>query len=150
MGRYSSILEALIARIESHQAADGLLEGWKLVVDPTQEVEGKKDLPVIRLLLPETVESISPVLIADGVLTINLTISTSRKDGLLAFMQGLETVLDALVTNDEGVIDLSIDGTLCAPATIAAREVHALDLSYNAVIEITGRSLPIIPGRRAE
>lgn len=149
MGKYSAVVEALINRLTRHCETDGILAGWKFTFEPTADVEGKKDLPSIRFFdLPQTQEPLSPVLITDGNMTLQLLVATSRKVGVVQFVKDIETVLDAISLNDDEEPDLSLDQTLSTPLALSSTDAFANDISLNAVIQIVARPLPVIPGSR--
>lgn len=105
MGRYSTPVADFLARLEYH-AADvpgRLLQGFKWDISskaglstPTMSVRGELDLPHLRIYLPEISENYRPTRHTDGTLTINLMVATNRTLGVVAFLQAVEKVMDAL------------------------------------------------------
>src|SRR5688572_12919289 len=101
-GRYSSVINKLIERIQSHIATDELLEGFKFEPTPIEDPEGQSDFPGIRLWMPDLAEVHHGPHFVDGAMTLKLSVSTSKAGGMVDFMESLELVLDALELNASG------------------------------------------------
>lgn len=122
MGKYSAPMADLLARIEYHGAdIEGrLLRGfhWDIsskggLAIPTMSIRGETDLPHLRLYLPEISESFRPARHTDGILTLSLMIATQRTLGVVAFVQQVEKVMDALqLTATTPAVPKALTGTL--------------------------------------
>lgn len=148
MGRYSNVVQALIERINSHLATDGLLEGFKFADTPIDDPEGQSDFPVLRLWLPDMTELAHGRNFVDGTMGLKLTVSTSKAAGVVDFVEHVELVLDALELNDQGEKDLSMGGTLARPLTATVRDCFALGLSLNAHVHLSVLPKPKARGAR--
>lgn len=149
MGRYASILSALVARIEGHRAEGGLLAAYKFEQTPIKEPEGQKDLPVLRLWLPDINEAAHAINIVDGTFGLKLTISCARKLGLVALMEQVEIVIDTIETDPAtGETDLSLSNTLARPMIVQVKDSFILDLSSNVHIYISALPKAVARGRR--
>jgi hypothetical protein len=105
MGKYSTPLADFVARLNWHtvegETPARLLAGvkWEITdgkVVPTADVQGLKDLPGLRLYLPQLRESFRPARNLDGTITLNLLIATAREAGIVSWIQTVEKVMDAL------------------------------------------------------
>lgn len=153
MGRYSSVVDAINRRINAHRAAGQMLAGIKFSDTPVVDVEGQSDFPIIRHWLPELGERPNGGwAIIDGLMTLNLTVSTSRKVGLVAHIEKLELVMDALETPIDGEAagegELTVEGATAKPAVLAMKDPFVTDLSINSQITISVLPKPVSRGRR--
>lgn len=148
MGAYARIVEALIARIDGHRKKGGILDGFKWEPLPKTDVTGESDFPFIRLWLPDISEEDHPRDLVDGTMNLRLTVSSSRKAGLVAFTRNLETVMDAIELNDELVKDLGLSNTLVKALVAQARDNFANELSFNAQITLSVQAKVFVRGNR--
>lgn len=108
-GKYSRPLADFLARIafQSADVSGRILRGWHWDVSskatgaaalavPTMSIRGLKDLPGVRIYLPDISETFRPARHTDGVFTIKLLVSTLRTDGAVAWVDGIQKVIDAL------------------------------------------------------
>ncbi len=137
MGRYSAVVTALIDRVQSHLAPGKLLDGYKWEEVPTKEVEGIKDLPVIRLFLPDLKEVPHTSDIVDGEMTFKMTVSTKKSEGIPAFLLKVETVMDALELDVNLNVNMRLNGTLKKPMNISLQDSYATEISLTAQLLIS-------------
>lgn len=136
MGRYSTPIKALISRLEFHATAGGggLLDGVQIVEAPIKEVEGKADVPSIRIMIPDMMEHFAPARTVDGTITVKIFVSTDRDDGIAASSDLLDHVLDALQTDANGNIT-AIPGT-ARHFDCKVEEGHSTDVSIVVPLSI--------------
>ena len=124
VGRYSSVIEALIARVTGHNVTGGILADFKWVQLPVKEPSGKDDLPSLRLFMPDPIkEKAQPQLtvIDGGTMVLKLTVSTLLSEGLAAHLAAIESVLDAIEIDPEtDALDLLLSDTLTKPMDVTA------------------------------
>jgi hypothetical protein len=132
-------VQKLIDRLTYHKAdVEGrLLRGMKFEPIPVKDPEGQSDLPVIRLWVPTIRESYRGASLGTGEMTLNLTVSTRRSEGLVKLLEKVELVMDALETSNTGLVDPGLDGTLVRPFNVSLGGSFVLDLSLNAQLSIT-------------
>lgn len=136
MGKYSSVLEVLISRIEAHQS--GILSAFDFNPQPVKEIFGQKNFPTIRLQLPDLMEINHPSGIVDGTMTLKVAISTSIKQGVTGFASAAELVSDALETDPQTLAyDLSLGRTLVKPMVVVLQQPFATELSLNGLLLIS-------------
>jgi hypothetical protein len=155
MGRYSSVIEALTDRINAHIAADGILDGWKFLETPEIEAHGMRDFPAVALFMPDMAEAEHGRIIADGSMTLKLTVSTKRKkdsSGLIEHYEAIEKVLDAIELavgeDDETTLDLWLSATLVKPMVVSIRDPFPLEISLNSHLFISATPRPRARGNR--
>jgi hypothetical protein len=122
MGKYSTPLADLLARIEWHAAnIDGrILRGWHWDISskgglaiPVASVRGLADLPGLRIYLPEISETFRPARHTDGTITFGLLVATQRTKGVVEFARGIEKVIDALqLTPTDPPVQKALAGTM--------------------------------------
>lgn len=146
------MIEALTKRIEGHiSETNGLLHGFKFEDNAVKQVEGIKDLPKIYMVIPDLSMATHPRLIGDAGLLFKIVVSTKATAGLVAFVQNVEKVLDALETDHEtGELDLTLNGTLLRPLDCQARDNFTTPdgISHNAQIPISVQPKSFTRGRR--
>lgn len=125
-GKYSRPLADFLARIDFHaqDVAGRILRGWHWDVSskakgidglavPTMSIRGLKDLPGLRIYLPELSETFRPARHTDGLITINILVSTKRTDGVIDWVNGIQKVVDALQNSPtDPWVAKAIDGTV--------------------------------------
>ena len=103
MGRYSIPVDGLIAGLSyvawSKQNPPRLLDGLKIIPAPRRETEGLKDLPCVRIVIPDFDEVFAPARNIDGTLKVKLTVSDERSKGIANALLTVEKVLDAIQTD---------------------------------------------------
>lgn len=138
MPTYSTPVADIIDRLNYHtkagQTPNRILAGWKFESIPTSSTEGPKDLPSIRIYVPEVKGKYRPARNEDGTMTFKLLISTKRSDGLVAHLQGVEKVMDALNHNTSGLIK-NIAG-LAKPWEWETGENYIVDHSISSEINM--------------
>src|SRR5690606_31886063 len=107
-GRYSGPWTALKERLEAHCAAGELLDGYRFEVGAFEEGNGERDLPCVRMELPNIAERYKADQMVGGEFVIVLSVTVSRKtDGIVGSIAAIELVLDAIETNAAGTVDPS-------------------------------------------
>lgn len=145
MGRYSSVVAALIVRIQSHLGAGNILEGFRFVDVPVEDVEGTKNFPTVRLYLPEPADG-DHVNLIDGDLTLKVLVSTHKHKGLIEHMAAVEKVLDAASLKNDLTQDCSLEGTLAAPMRCTVRESFIEGISLNSQLYLLCSPNPCTKG----
>jgi hypothetical protein len=139
MGRYSSIVAALTARLNAHRVEDGLLAGFNYQETPVKDVEGQSDLPMIRQFIPSIGEKLHSNKIVDGSFDLNLTLSTDRADGLAAHLGKLERLMDAIETDPDDGLDDCLGKTTIKPITFSVKEPFMSELSITSQLTISAQ-----------
>jgi hypothetical protein len=152
MGNYAEPVQELIARLNYHVAQAGrILFGVRFVPIPTVEVDGQKDLPGLRLYPPSLTEKYRPSGrmssgLADPSMTIELRLSTARKDGIPSHWEWVEKVLDAIETDTSGKINTDLKST--KPFGAVVLPDLTLDLTLTARITVSVTPKPTQRGIR--
>jgi len=140
MGIYSTPVSDLIARLiyqtTSGQTPARLLDGWKFEAIPVASVEGLADLPAIRLYVPDISGTYRPTRLETGSISVRLIISTKRDDGLIALIEKVELVMDAISYDTAGLRSLALKGTL-KPWSWNMGNNFVVDNSLNGQVSIT-------------
>ncbi len=138
------MVSALVARLTGHigpKESTKILAGFKpLEVGPLETVEGEKDYPIIRIWIPELLLSPHARFVGEGAMTLMVTVATSRKLGLVNWIETVEKVLDAIEKDHTtGEIGLSLNNTLEVPMVPQVRNNFAPEngLSINALITLS-------------
>ncbi len=105
MGQFSTPIAALIARLDYHTLAGQdparLLDGFKWESTPVESVQGLSDLPAVRIYCPEASGTYRPTTLQEGAVNVTLNVLTVRTEGIVAHMEALEKVMDALAIDHE-------------------------------------------------
>jgi hypothetical protein len=148
--RYSGVLAALNARIDSHRADGKLLEGFQFRSTPTSEQEGARDLPMIRLQPATFAEVPHANKIVDGPIVFRFTVAVAKTETPVGLLQAVEQFEDAIETDPEtGEIDVYLGGVVVKPVQIALTTCDATDLSLTAQLTISAQPRPVNRGRRS-
>ena len=147
MPSYSPIVTEIIARINYHKGASGrLLYGVKFQPYPLEETEGLKDLPMIRLWIPDFNETFRPRTLAKAGMTMNVSVSVARKQGIAVLVQWVEKVMDALdiKADGSGDIDPMLNGTIRLPFSIHTIPgmVHSNSVTQQLTLQFVPRKTP--------
>lgn len=155
MGRYSTPIGSLIARLKyhatPHQTPARRLAGFKIIETPTTETEGEKDLPNVRVVIPDFNEHFVAARNLDGKIEIKILIGSARAKGLVVLMQVIERVLDAIQTDENGYVsglpglarhfDCKVEGSTSGTTALTA----PLTLFLTPVKHEVGKRLPLPP-----
>lgn len=150
MGRYSSVYEAICARIANHTAIDGLLAGVKFEPNPVREITGTKDLPAGRMMPPDLDEIARPVALADGTFKMVLDVHTQRgvADEVINHLRMVEKFMDA-VNMDGSTLDLLLGGRLQKAPVMTCRDMVAKsDVSISSQLTLILTPKTCIAGGR--
>ena|SRR6185369_9088732 len=138
MGKYSAVVSAVQGRLDGHVGTGKILQGWKVKMGPLAEVEGEKDFPTVRIWVPDLTQVEHTRIVGEGGMTLKLSISSSRKAGLVQWIEDVEKVLDAIETDHTtGNLDLGLNGTLQRPMLPQVQDNFANELSINAQIRLS-------------
>lgn len=141
MGNLTKPIQALIDRLTAQTATGGMLDGFKFIAAPTTNVHGEKDLPNVRLTVPEYVETLRAAS-RTQTLTVHVVLSTKRttnSNSLIEHFTDLEKLLDAIDCDpdNDSAPDLGLNQTLAFPLSVATGQQYALDLSINTELTLT-------------
>lgn len=143
-GKYSTPLADFVTRLKWHAAPGRILAGWKWDITakggltiPTMSIRGIRDLPHLRLYLPDITGSFRPSRHTDGQITFNLLVSTQRTKDVVEFVRGIEKVIDALqLTATDPPVAKALAGSL-KHFEWKATDHFILEQSCNAQVSIT-------------
>lgn len=153
MARYSTILQAVIDRITAHTKPTKRLAGWRFAEGApiTSEVEGQKDYPIARMLIPDMPEKEHDQLpLIQGTMIIKLVVSTERAKGIVAHVKAVETFADALDLDDTD-LDLLLGGIMSKPFAINIHDPFTPEngISINTSVTMTVTPLESARGGRS-
>jgi hypothetical protein len=138
MGSYSTIVEKLVERMQFHTGDTGtLLQGVKFSDVPVLEVDGEADLPIVRLYIPDIVETFVPGALCKAMLVLRMTIATKRSDGIASHITKVEKVIDALEVNALGVVDSKLEGSIRQPFSLKTSDATVTSISITTQLSIT-------------
>lgn len=149
MGKYSAVLTEVVARLNYHVGSGRDLDGYKFEEIPIEEAEGQKDLPAVRLYIPSLAESFRASEVGMTRMGLIITVSTSKKDGIVEHVKKVEKVMDAIEKNTSGVIDAGLKGTLLRPMGMTLEVSRATTLSITSEIRISAEPRPFERGKRS-
>lgn len=137
MGKYSAIVQAISDRLDGHAVSGGILDGFRIKATPEKEVLGEQDVKVVAMMIPDIEERW--VGQDDGMttLTLNLVVSTRRKDGPVVHVQAVEALLDALERTPGGAYTPTLGGLLREPYGASIGNQVLLQLSLNTEISMS-------------
>ena len=153
MGKYTELVQTVIDRLTFHAAPGGILEGFRSFYGPTEDVEGKRDLPSVRLFIPTPSERWSG---NKGTfsLTVNLLVTTARAqrptDGqdILDHAAALEKVMDAIETDVDGNVEFVFAGKLVKPVELSMHGQSANPISIMSEVSVNMERTPFARGTR--
>jgi hypothetical protein len=154
MGSYSPIVTEIVARLTYHKASAGrILYGVKSFAPyPLEETEGLKDLPAIRIWIPDFHEQFRARTIPKASISLNVSVSTARKDGVPNLVAWVEKTLDALDVKADGSgdIDPMMNSTLRIPFSITSTPgmVHTNSITQLLTLSLVPRKSPLRGKRR--
>lgn len=139
MPQFSTIVADIISRLTYHtvdaQVPARMLDGWKFEAVPVASVEGLKDLPALRLYLPDVKGDYRPARNEQSEMEFRMIVATKREDGLVAHFQAVEKVMDALNYTPAGVLTNAFAGT-AKPWSWKTSDNNIVDSSLNSQITI--------------
>lgn len=112
MGKFSSVLSAVVARLNYHAATGRILDGYTINTDIQKFINGQADMPSVTLFLADYFEKKSGRLLQLE-MRVNLTVAVWNNASAIQLAEAVERVTDALTTATDGTgrADLSLAGT---------------------------------------
>ena len=153
MGKYTELVQTVIDRLTFHAAPGGILEGFKAFYGPTEDVEGVKDLPSVRLFIPTPSEQWAGTR-GTFSLTANVLVTTARaqrsKDGqdILDHAAALEKVMDAIETDVDGNVEFVFAGKLVKPIELRMHSQSANPIAIMSEVSVNMERIPFARGTR--
>lgn len=150
MGKFSSLLQEVIDRLNYHAATGRILEGYTISTDIQKEVIGKEDFPRVTMFLASPSERLAGDLLRLE-LRVNMTVSIWNNSSAVELLEAIEKVADALqtATNGTGLKDLSFANKAYGVPAIEYGNESALanSLSANLTMVIKARASEIASRR---
>jgi hypothetical protein len=151
MGRYSSILDELDARLRYHAGQNRILAGAKIMDEPVEEVETLSEFPIVAHYLPVFRQTYETHGAGRGLMTVRLVISTKKSSlgrGLLAWT---ERVMDSVVTvrDGTGYVDPTL-GQRSRPPIFSMDRVFASTLGIHGELTIVFECDEVVLGSSRE
>lgn len=146
MGLYTRAIDALVDRIQAH-VMSGLLRGVNFRRELAAEVEGKADLPWLRMTGAIPVESYTPQMVVRANLEVGLVLATDPKDGLGGLLRMTELLFDAIEMDVQGHRDPSL-GLLDAAVTFRATNLFATPVALHQNLIVVMKLPRALRGQR--
>ncbi len=125
MSVYGNPISALIDRLAYHTTTGldpaRMLDGWKWFDMPLEHPDGQQDFPSLQLFLPDISET-SRNAFGQGALRVKLSVSVARNQvkAVAALMDGVAAVINAIETDTNGNIDVTLNRTIKTKAEFSA------------------------------
>lgn len=148
---FSTPMADIIARLKFHttlgQTPKRMLDGWKFEDVPLTDVEGLKDLPGVRIYVPDVGGDYRPSRNESGTMKVRLVLATSRKLGLVEHLKGVELVMDALNYSDASGQVKWLAGSV-KPWSWSTEDNFIVDTSINSQVSIVIEPKVVEIGKR--
>ncbi len=120
-------VQEIIDRLTFHVGTGELLAGFKFEPLPTKEVEGKSDLPTIRMFAPSLDEEIISNNEIQTQVSLPFVFSSDRSDGVVDHIQKLAILKNAIDTSVAGATSTDMERKARGPVQIRA-QVPSVDV----------------------
>lgn len=133
MGKWSSLLQAVITRLNYHAATGRILEGYTISTDIQKEVIGNEDFPRVTVFLANPREELDGRFLRLE-LRVNMVVSVWNNASAVDLLEAIEKVADAVqtATDGSGRRDLGFGGEAKAMGAIEYSNESALANSLSA------------------
>ena len=127
MGKFASVLQAVITRLNYHAVTGRILEGFTISTDIQKEVIGSEDFPRVTVFLANPREEKHGELLRLE-LRVNMIVSVWNNASAVELLQAVEKVADAVqtATDGSGRRELGFGGTAVAMGPIEYSNESAL------------------------
>jgi hypothetical protein len=125
---HSAPVTEVLARLDAHTATHGLLDGldWESLLVTT--IDGKMDLPRLRIMVPEGGETYAPPCAVFGTFNLNFLLSTARDAGIVSWLDWMDRIKDAIETHaTSGVYSGDLGGLLLRVPEWRFSGVHCVE-----------------------
>lgn len=141
MSAYSSILTALLTRLQAAAATGKKLDGARIKPYPLEEGNGADDYPYVSMWIPTFEERFRRGRPVASDVRVNIGMSTLRESGIPAHVEWVEKLLDAIeVDPATGNTELQLAGTIRGPYTASVSAANVSKLGLHSQI-----SLSVVP-----